>query len=170
MSLPELIDLDVYGGATLRGGGDYAPPVAPHTRAPRLHFVGCHLERGPAAYTRVTVHFAGPFFPDGRLICRQEGTTCEGGDLRLAALATFEALANASDGALRFELIGVKSVRAFDTAVMMVAVHWRTGDETQRLVGVAIADGDAMAATVRATLHAVNRVAEPLLGPLGGPG
>jgi len=162
MILSELIDRDAYGvGVALTARAE------PSTEErPRVQFVDCQLERGPAAFTRVTVRFSGPFFADGSYICRQEGTACEGGDLRLAALATFDALVTASDGAMRFELIGVKPVRAFDTMVMMVAAMARDGAESRRVVGASIVEGDAMAAAVRAALHAANRVAAPLLGPL----
>lgn len=161
MILSERIDRDAYNGIAMTPRAESS-----QESRPRLQFVDCHLERGPAAFTRVTVRFSGPYFTDGSYICRQEGTTSEGGDLRLAVLATFDALAAASDGAMRFELIGVKPVRAFDTTVMMVAAMVRDGAEPRRVVGAAIVEGDAMAAAVRAALHAANRMAAPLLGPL----
>jgi hypothetical protein len=60
----------------------------------------------------------------------------------------------------------VKPTRAFDTNMMLVAVavHW--AGEHRRALGVAVDENNAVLATVRATLHAVNRFVSPMLGPL----
>lgn len=154
MILSELIDRDAYGvGVALTARAE------PSTEErPRVQFVDCQLERGLPHLPGSRCVSAGPFcgwqlyLPAGRDRLRR-------GDLRLAALATFDALVTASDGAMRFELIGVKPVRAFDTMVMMVAAMARDGAESRRVVGASIVEGDAMAAAVRAALHAANRVA-----------
>jgi hypothetical protein len=131
----------------------------------RLRLLASRLERAPAGVSRVVVEFAQ--VRDAALVVgRQEGTACPGGDLRLAALATFDALTRAANGALAFDLIGVKPVRAFDTTVMMVAAVVRQDGIATRVVGAAIAEGSEIDATVRASLHAVNRLVSPLLGPL----
>lgn len=131
----------------------------------RLQLVGCRIERRPAARSRVSVEFAGPWFATP-LVCEQEGTTCPGGDLRLAARATLDALTAATAGTVHFDLIGVKSSRAFDTSLMMVAVMVRRDGVTTKALGVAVDEDNTVLATVRATLHAVNRFVSPLLGPL----
>lgn len=131
----------------------------------RLRLVGCRIERRPAARSRVSVEFDGPWF-SAPLVCEQEGTTCTGGDLRLAARATLDALTAATDGAITFDLVGVKSSRAFDTNIMMVAVMVRQAGATTKALGVAVDEDNPVLATVRATLHAVNRFVSPLLGPL----
>jgi len=158
MILSQRIDRDEFDTGT--AGTALAGP--PRSDRPRIALMDCQLERGPAAFTRVTLRFSGPSFVDGIFVSRQEGTTCEGGDLRLAALAAFEALAAASGGWLRFELIGVKPIRAFDTMVMMVAAMVHDDAGSRRVVGAAIVEGDPMSAAVRAALHAANRMVAPL--------
>lgn len=148
--------------------GDFssdASTVGDPTSGVRLRLLASRLERAPAGVSRVVVEFA-QVRSDDVVVGRQEGTACPGGDLRLAALATFEALTRAADGAIAFDLIGVKPVRAFDTTVMMVAAVVRLDGTATRVVGAAIADGSEIEATVRASLHAVNRLVSPLLGPL----
>lgn len=133
--------------------------------AQRLRLESCRLERGPVAMSRVSVEFAGP--ADGqRIVCHQEGSACPGGDLRLAAIATLNAITQATGGALTFELIGVKPVRAFDTTVMMVAVFAQHGGDVTRIVGAAIVEDDQLMATARAALHAANRLSSPLFDQL----
>jgi hypothetical protein len=131
----------------------------------RLRLVGSSLQRGKAGMSRVVVEFARTG-ADAPLVGQQEGTACPGGDLRLAALATFAVLREAGQGALDFDLLGVKPVRAFDTTVMMVAATVRQDGRATKVVGAAIVDDNEVDATVRATLHAVNRLVSPILGPL----
>ena len=83
--------------------------------------------------------------------------------MRLVALATMDAIQHATSGALRLELIGVKPIRAFDTNLVVVAAIAHHADKSTRVVGAAIADEDPLVGTARATLHAVNRLASPLL-------
>lgn len=128
----------------------------------RLRLRLCQLRRLPVATSRVLLEFDGPGAGQ-QILCQRDGSACEGGDLRLAALATIDALREATGGELRLELLGVKSVRAFDTSVMMVAVQTAADDGTVRLVGAALVEDDILVAVVRATLHAANRVAAPLL-------
>ncbi len=142
-----------------------ASPSGDATGGSRLRLLASRLERAPAGVSRVVVEFA-QVRDDAVVVGCQEGTACPGGDLRLAALATFEALSCAADGAIRFDLIGVKPVRAFDTTVMMVAAVVRHEGTATRVVGAAIAEHSEIDATVRASLHAVNRLVQPLLGPL----
>jgi hypothetical protein len=133
--------------------------------AQRLRLLSCRLERGPVATSRVSVEFAGPA-DEQRILCRQEGSACPGGDLRLAALATLHAISQATGGAITFELIGVKPVRAFDTTVMMVAAFAQHDGDVTRIVGAAIVDDDQLVATARAALHAANRLSSPLIEQL----
>ncbi|WP_353265267.1 hypothetical protein [Gemmatimonas sp.] len=139
--------------------------IVPQSERSRLRLVRCQIERRPAARSRVSVEFEGPWFT-GPLVCEQEGTTCPGGDLRLAARATLDALTTATQDALRFDLVGVKPSRAFDTNVMLVAVMVHCADESTKVLGVAVEEDNDVLATVRATLHAVNRFVSPILGPL----
>lgn len=128
----------------------------------RLRLVGCRVEHARGAITRAVVECDGPATGQ-RTIGRQEGSTCPGGDLRLAALATLDAVAQATCGALRLDLIGVKPLRAFDTNIVVVAVLAHHEGKVTRIVGAAMAEDDALIGTARAALHAVNRLASPLL-------
>jgi hypothetical protein len=133
--------------------------------AVRLRLVGCRVEHGREAMTDAFVECDGPL-PGQRTTGRQKGTTCPGGDLRLAALATLDAVTQATCGALRLELLGVKPMRAFDTTLVVVAVIAHHEGKTTRIVGAALADDDLLVGTARAALHAVNRLASPLLARL----
>jgi hypothetical protein len=133
--------------------------------AVRLRLVCCRVEHGRGAMTHALVECEGPT-PGRSTTGRQQGSTCPGGDLRLAALATLDAISQATCGALRLELIGVKPMRAFDTNLVVVAVIAHHEGQTTRIVGAALADEDAVVGTARATLHAVNRLASPLLARL----
>ncbi|MEP6765509.1 MAG: hypothetical protein ABJB66_14435 [Gemmatimonadaceae bacterium] len=129
---------------------------------PRLRFVSCRMERAAAAMTRVSVELDGPL-QGQRISSRAEGTTCVGGDMRLAAQAMLDGLSKATKGAVRFELIGVKPIRAFDTNVVVAAVMAYGDGMTRRLVGTAIVDEDAITGAALAALNATNRVVAPLL-------
>ncbi|MBC8086782.1 MAG: hypothetical protein H7Z40_05920 [Phycisphaerae bacterium] len=129
---------------------------------PRLRFVACRLERAAAALTRVSVELDGPLHGQ-RINTKAEGSTCVGGDMRLAAQAMLEALSEATKGALRFDLIGVKPIRAFDTNVVVAAVMAHGDGMTRRLVGTAIVDEDAITGAALAALNACNRLVSPLL-------
>jgi hypothetical protein len=120
------------------------------------------MERGKYSTSRVFVEFDGPE-PGQRIVCHQDGLATSGGELRLAAMATLNALTQATGGVLAFVLIGVKPVRAFDVTVVMVGISLLRGGESTRLVGTAIADDDLLMATARAVLHATNRFASPML-------
>lgn len=129
---------------------------------PRLRFVACRLERAPSAMTRVTVELDGPTHGQ-RIHSRAEGSTCVGGDLRLAAQAMLDALVKATQGALRFDLIGVKPIRAFDTNVVVAAVVAHVDGMSRRLVGTAIVDEDPITGAALAALNATNRVVAQVL-------
>lgn len=128
----------------------------------RVRLVGCRIEHARGAISRAIVEFEGRVEGE-RIEGRKEGSTCPGGDLRLASLATMEAIHQATSSALRLELIGVKPIRAFDTNIVVVAAIAHHGGKATRVVGSAIADEDPLMGTARATLHAVNRLASPLL-------
>lgn len=136
--------------------------IEPHVR---LRLVGCRVEHDRGAITRALVECEGPGV-GRRTVGLQEGTTCPGGDLRLASLATLDAVVQATCGALQLELIGVKPLRAFDTSIVVVAVLAHCEGQTTRIVGAATAEDDLLSGTARATLHAINRIAAPLLARL----
>lgn len=131
----------------------------------RIRLVGCRLERRPSAISRVVVEFSGPG-NDEIISCERQDSACPAGDLRLAALATLDAVSQATRGALRLELIGAKPMRAFDTNLVVVAALAHHESGSTKIIGAAIADDDLPLATSRATLAAVNRLASPLLARL----
>lgn len=131
----------------------------------RIRLVSCRLERRPSAISRVVVEFSGPG-TDEVISCQRQDTACPAGDLRLAALATLDAVSQATRGALQIELIGAKPMRAFDTNLVVVAALAHHEGGTTKIIGAAIADEDLLLTTARATLAAVNRLASPLLARL----
>lgn len=131
----------------------------------RLRLIGCRVEHGRGAVTHAFVECDGPV-EGQRMVGQQQGSTCPGGDLRLAALATLDVITQATNGTLRLELLGVKPIRAFDTNLIVVAVQAHYEGTSMRVVGSAIADDNVVMGTARATLHALNRLASPLLSRL----
>lgn len=88
-----------------------------------------------------------------------EGLASQSGELRCAAEACVIALTKATRSELRFELLGVKAVRAFDANVVIVSLSLLTGNETQRLVGCFLTeDADPTRGAALAVLNATNRV------------
>jgi hypothetical protein len=82
-------------------------------------------------------------------------------DLRVCALATLDALQQLLGERANLRLVGVKSVKAFDDLVAIIAVnaHDTTSGEDRRLVGTAPApEGDLTVAVARAALNATNRL------------
>ena len=126
----------------------------------RLRFAGFDFRKLPSGLgsAAVTLEWKGT----EKFVGRAEGVSSAFADLRLAVEATLKALAEFTRYKDTFELVGVKSVRAFDANVVMVSVLAKreTAKPTQ-LVGCRIADGDPLRSAVLATLQATNR----LLGP-----
>ncbi len=83
-------------------------------------------------------------------------------DLRVCAEATLNALHELLGGRVHFRLMGVKSVKAFDDSVAIVALSVQEHDAVgadHRLIGTASAAGQGLAQGVaRAVLNATNRV------------
>lgn len=130
-----------------------APAVG---EGPRLRLLALEATRRADGAMQVTVRLERV---DGfRVIGTAEapaGLVC---GTRAAAEATLQALAAATSTGHRFELLGVKSVRAFDESIVLVQVRVLAGRGPARLVGCAMDEGDALRATVLAVLHATNRV------------
>ena len=117
------------------------------------------------------VEFDFASLPSGRcrsrvVLERQQGMFFEGeaeglgsptGQLRCAAEASVHALANAVEGRMSFELLGVKSVRAFDATVVIVSLTCHD-DSPQRVVGSYLAEEDAVRGAALAVLNATNRL------------
>lgn len=88
---------------------------------------------------------------------RMEGESGPAVELRLAALATLRSLDAILGGRLTFQLVGIKSFRAFDADVVVAVVRVAElggGD----LIGASLAHADANRSAALAVLNATNRV------------
>ena len=110
-------------------------------------------------------------FPDGR--CRaQVQLTRRGGDqfvgtsegrgtdtmaLRCAAQASVGAIQQAVEPGQSLELLGVKSVHAFDSVIVIVSVGVSGGGNRRRFVGTYVAEKGSERAAAVAVLNATNR-------------
>jgi hypothetical protein len=138
--------------------GDVAATQMP-ADAQRFRLVEFRPVRTPAGVCRAEVELE---WQDGsRVIGRSSGQSSSFGDLRIAADATLEALRQGGSDPGRFDLVGVKAVRAFDASVVIVSViaSFAGGPTGVRLVGAAFAEGDdAARGAVLAVLNATNRI------------
>lgn len=122
----------------------------------RLRFTGFSMNRTPSGQCAAEVNLE---WLDGATVTgHARGHTSPMGDYRIAAEATLRALEMFSKGALQFELVGVKAMRAFDANVVIVAVHVIRGEGPKRLLGAHLAESDPMRSTVLAILNATNRI------------
>ena len=80
------------------------------------------------------------------------------GDFRVAADAALRALEDFAKDAMRFELVGVKHVRAFDSNLLIVSVSLHEVARVTRLVGCYLAETDTRRGAAMAVLNATNRV------------
>ena len=88
-----------------------------------------------------------------------EGLASQAGELRCAAEACVISLTKAVKGELRFELLGVKAVRAFDANVIIVSLAVPDQNQTHRLVGCYLTeDQDPTKGAALAVLNATNRI------------
>jgi hypothetical protein len=87
-----------------------------------------------------------------------EGLASQAGELRCAAQACVNALAQAVQGGLGFELLGVKAVRAFDATVVIVSLAAHGEGSGHRVVGSYLTEEDASRGAALAVLNATNRI------------
>jgi hypothetical protein len=137
----------------------------------RVQLLDVVLVVTPNGGSEVTVRLGVPggeqFTGQGAGLGHREGT------MRAAVDATLRALTPLCDGRLRLELRGVRSMRAFDALLMIVALTARVvsdadsdeesarGSDRYRLIGtVAAPEEDLVRGTVMAVLDAANRVVE----------
>lgn len=128
-------------------------------RRERLRFTRFNFERSPTARCSAEVELE--YEPGDTVTGRAEGIATPLGDVRLAAEATLRAIEQFAAGALRFELLGVKQMRAFDANVVIVSVICTAGDgssKERRLLGCHLAGDDPLRGAVIATLQATNRL------------
>lgn len=128
-------------------------------RRERLRFTRFAFHRSPTAQCSAEVELE--YEPGDAVIGRAEGIATPLGDVRLASEATLRAIEQFSRGVLRFDLLGVKQMRAFDANVVIVSVlsiDPSGREQDRRLLGCHLADDDVLRGTVIATLQATNRL------------
>jgi hypothetical protein len=122
----------------------------------RLRLVALRAQRFPSGLCRAEVELQRQ---DGEIVLgARDGHAIALGDLRIVAEATIEALHRATRTGLRFELLGVKTVRAFDETVVLAQIGVVAGRAPVRLVGAAMGDADLTRAAVLCVLNATNRI------------
>jgi hypothetical protein len=87
-----------------------------------------------------------------------EGLGSQAGELRCAAQACVNALTQAVQGEMSFELLGVKAVRAFDATVIIVSLAVQGDGRGHRVVGSYLTETDAPRGAALAVLNATNRI------------
>ena len=86
-----------------------------------------------------------------------EGLASQAGELRCSAQACVEALAKSVGDAVKFELFGVKAVKAFDSTVVIVSLALTGETGAHRVVGCCLTDDPCRGAAL-SVLNATNRV------------
>ncbi|MGQ0766106.1 MAG: hypothetical protein ACT4OZ_10610 [Gemmatimonadota bacterium] len=129
--------------------------VAPGNRS-RLRFTAFDFERSQSGHCSARVELE--WIPGESVSGRAQGLTSPMGDLRVAAEAAIRAIEQFTGKGTSFELLGVKSMRAFDASVVMVSVLSTTSEGQRRLLGCHLCDDDHLRGAVIATLQATNRL------------
>jgi hypothetical protein len=121
----------------------------------RLRFHEFGFQRLPNGRCRAKVILT---WSDGRRFeGSSDGVSSQTGELRCCAVAAVNALEQAVQPRLTFELLGVKTVRAFDASVVIVSLSAR-GEATLRLVGACLTETDPPRGAALAVLNATNRL------------
>lgn len=129
----------------------YLRPPEPSRRSRFVSAVLAHPTRGRARATVVLE------WNEIRYEAAEEGESGAPTELRVTAQAAVRTLEQLLNGALKFQLVGIKSVTAFDASLVIALL--RAADAPERsLVGVAIDMGDPPRAAALAVLNATNRV------------
>jgi hypothetical protein len=128
---------------------------APNALSERLRFAEFVLDRLPNGRCRAKV---GLTWRDSEAFTGEsEGLASQAGELRCAAQACVNALCQAVQGGMTFELLGVKAVRAFDATVVIVSLT-TNAEGDQRVVGSVLTEADPGRAAALAVLNATNRI------------
>jgi hypothetical protein len=122
----------------------------------RLRFAEFTLERLPNGRCRARVGLT--WKESEQFAGEGEGLASQAGELRCAAQACVEALAQAVQGGMGFELLGVKAVRAFDATVVIVSLAVHGEGSGHREVGSYLTENDAPRGAALAVLNATNRI------------
>ncbi len=128
----------------------------PNPFSDRLRFAEFTLDRLPNGRCRARV---GLTWKDSEQFTGEnDGLASQAGELRCAAQACVNALAEAVQGGICFELLGVKAVRAFDATVVIVSLAVQGEGSGHRVVGSYLTENDAARGAALAVLNATNRI------------
>ena len=133
-----------------------AAPVGAGGVAERLRFKDFTFKRlaSGRCHARVVLGWS-----DGRqFVGESHGVTSQTGELRCCAAAAVQALEQAVQTKVAFELLGVKAVRAFDATVVIVSLSAREPESASRLVGSYLTESDPPRGAALAVLNATNRI------------
>ena len=119
----------------------------------RVRFVAASAERLPGSRVLVSVEVG---FDDRSHVAEAEGIGTETIEIRMAAVATLEAIRELTDTP-PFRLVGVKLMHAFDAEVILVALR-DPESEGSRYIGAVPVRTTHVAATATAVMDATNRV------------
>lgn len=119
----------------------------------RVRFGSALAERRPGSRVRVSVEVS---FEDRSHVAETEGIGTETIEIRLAALATLEAIREVT-ATPPFRLVGVKQMHAFDADVILVALSDPEIEGT-RYIGAVPVRTTHVAAAAAAVMDATNRV------------
>ncbi len=122
----------------------------------RLRFISFNLDRLQTGRCRARVVLE--WEPGTEFTGFSEEIASQAGELQCAAQAPLSAMDQAVRAEASFELLGVKSVRAFDTTVVIVSLASQQAGQTSRLVGSYIADDSSPRGAAFAVLNATNRM------------
>jgi hypothetical protein len=122
----------------------------------RLRFSEFTLDRLPNGRCRAQVSLT--WRNTDRFAGESEGLASQAGELRCAAQACVNALHDAVKEKVTFELLGVKSVRAFDSTVVIVSLSTHSEGSGHRVVGSYLTDDDTARGAALAVLNATNRI------------
>ena len=129
---------------------------APDLSSERLRFADFTLERLTNAQCRARVCLT--WCGSEQFVGKSSGVCSEAGELRCAAEACVNALAQAARADTSLELVGVKAVRAFDATVVIASVAIGVTGDTRRVVGSYLTEGDLPRGAALAVLNATNRI------------
>ena len=134
--------------------------ASPNPLNERLRFAEFVLDRLPNGRCRARVGLT--WKESEQFSGESEGLASQAGELRCAAQACVNALSEAVQGSVGFELLGVKAVRAFDATVIIVSMATQ-GDEDgpedgHRVVGSYLTENDSARGAALAVLNATNRI------------
>ena len=122
----------------------------------RMRFTGFRFQRTPSGQCSAEVQLT---WTDGRMVTgRAAGQSSALGDYRIAAEAALNAIGGFTGASIRYELIGVKAMKAFDMNLVVVSIHAHRSDGLAKLLGCVLAEHDPIKGAALSVLNATNRL------------